>query len=465
MFSHHIRMYLGILGMSVHLATHVQHRDSVLNWPSTALTSTYLVFRVKPQHAVAERTFSNLHLAHLLIIVEQEVQSQCRTVRTPNHTPKTQPSLLCLKKQTSRSNNAGKRNTSRPVFTSHERLLAKSSWTSSSARLNRDSFLRFGSCSLCLESAVDPVACPDGDIFCRECALNNILAQKKEIKRLERAREHEEREAAEQRARQDEEAQARAVKEFELTQAGFDVARSRGGAGDESDGRGMAPVVPAAHGARSGEKRKFALDEDEVTRNAEGDRAKARRAIEDEKKAKPTLPSFWVPSVTPISNAKDKLHEVRKKAKTSPVCPSSQENRPHAYSLHTLVTINFTEEESRDAKTKSRICPSCKKGLTNSSKAVLTKPCGHVLCKACAGQFMKPVGHDPHADPQDAHEANTVLCYVCDGDVTERPGKKGSEKKEKEKIRPGVVELKSDGTGFSAGGTNEVKRSGTAFQC
>ncbi|KAG6365128.1 hypothetical protein INS49_006735 [Diaporthe citri] len=349
-----------------------------------------------------------------------------------------------------------KRNTSRPVFTAHERAMAKSAWSSSSARLNRDSFLPFGSCSLCLESAVDPVACSYGDIFCRECALNNILAQKKEIKRLEKAREQEDRVAADSKARQDEEAQARAVKEFELTQAGFDVAGSR--AESSSD-------VSSSREAKSGDKRKFSLDEDEVLRNAEDDRAKARKKIEDEKSAKPSLPSFWVPSVTPMSNTKDKLHEVKKKAKTTPICPSSQENSPHPYSLHTLVTINFTEEESKETKTKTRICPSCKKGLTNSSKAMLAKPCGHVLCKACASQFMKPSGHDPHADPADAKHANAVRCYVCDEDVTERPAKKGGDKKEKDKIRPGVVELKSDGTGFSAGGTNEVKRSGNAFQC
>lgn len=335
--------------------------------------------------------------------------------------------------------------------------MAKSAWSSSSARLNRDSFLPFGSCSLCLESAVDPVACSNGDIFCRECALNNILAQKKEIKRLDKARGQQEREAAESRARQDEEAQARAVREFELTQAGFDVA---GGSAASSSDADLEKEV------RAGEKRKFSLDEDEVQRNADNDRAKARKAIEDEKSSKPSLPSFWVPSVTPTSNSKDKLHEVKKKAKTTPICPSSQENSPHPYSLHTLVTINFTEEgDSKGTKTKTRICPSCKKGLTNSSKAMLAKPCGHVLCKACASQFMKPSGHDPHADPADAKHTDAVRCYVCDEDVTERPAKKGGDKKDKDKIRPGVVELKSDGTGFSAGGTNEVKKSGSAFQC
>lgn len=79
---------------------------------------------------------------------------------------------------------------------------------------------------------------------------------------------------------------------------------------------------------------------------------------------------------------------------------------------------------------------------------------------------MKPSGKvDPHADPGDTDAPDTIRCYTCDADVTERPSKKSSDKKDKEKIRPGLVELKSDGTGFSAGGTNEVKKSGTAFQC
>lgn len=175
--------------------------------------------------------------------------------------------------------------------------------------------------------------------------------------------------------------------------------------------------------------------------------------------SKPILPSFWVPSVEPSSNKKDKLHEVKKKTKSSPVCPSSQENNPHHYSLHSLVTINFTEEMDEKTRTSNRICPSCKKGLTNTSKGILAKPCGHVLCKPCASQFMKPSGKiDPHAPDADP---NAVQCFVCDEDVTE----KKSEKKEKDRIRPGLVELKSDGTGFSGSGTNEVKRTGTAFQC
>ncbi|OTB04926.1 hypothetical protein M426DRAFT_320230 [Hypoxylon sp. CI-4A] len=371
-----------------------------------------------------------------------------------------------------------KRNTSRAVFTSHERDLARKAWGSTSARLSRESFLPFSSCGLCLEIARDPVSCTHGDVFCRECALSNILAQKKEIKRLEKVREQEEREAEEERSRQEEEARERAVREFEMTQIGLDAkarsntqsksyAASRG-AGDSRMESGT-PVEEEPNGSK---KRKFEVTEEELARIAKEDRVKARKAIDEEKAAKPSLPSFWTPSITPSSNTKDALHEVAKKTKSVPVCPASREDSPHTYSLHTLVTVNFTEEgndEGRGSpsnKPRIRICPSCKKGLSNASKAMLAKPCGHVLCRNCVDKFMMPSKHhhDPHAS---ASEAGKVRCYVCEADLTDKKsngdGKKS--KKDKEKIRPGLVELRSEGTGFSAAGANTVQKLGISFQC
>ena len=118
--------------------------------------------------------------------------------------------------------NSGKRNTSRSVFTSHERELAKNAWGNNSARLGRESFLPFASCSLCLMPAVSPVSCSHGDIFCRECALSNILAQKKEIKRLEKVREKQAKEMEEKVERENEEARQRATREFERLQMGLE---------------------------------------------------------------------------------------------------------------------------------------------------------------------------------------------------------------------------------------------------
>jgi len=57
----------------------------------------------------------------------------------------------------------------------------------------------------------------------------------------------------------------------------------------------------------------------------------------------------------------------------------------------------------------------------------------------------------------------TVRCFVCDTDVTEKPAKESEEKKEKDKIRPGLVELRREGTGFSAGGKNQVKKDTVSF--
>ncbi|KAI0512774.1 hypothetical protein F5B22DRAFT_292801 [Xylaria bambusicola] len=369
-----------------------------------------------------------------------------------------------------------KRNTSRAVFTSYERDQARKSWASTSARLNRDSFLPFDACRLCLETAIDPVSCTHGDIFCRECALSNILAQKKEIKRLGKLKTQEDRDAQERQVQLDAEAHERAVREFEMTQNGLDV-RSRStstprlASATQREGSSAVEGSDRPNGAG---KRKFEMDEDEIQRIAADDRAKARKAIDDEKAAQPTLPSFWVPTVTPSSNTRDTLHEVVKKTKTSPVCPASPEDKPHAYSLHSLVTIDFTTDKDGDSKSENgkavRICPSCKKGLGNSSKAVLAKPCGHVLCGSCVEKFMKPSKHHHHHDPH-ATEPQALRCYVCDADLgggtAHEENPKGKKKeKEKEKIKPGLVELRSEGTGYSAGGANQVRKTGgPAFQC
>ncbi|PQE06894.1 Nitric oxide synthase-interacting protein [Rutstroemia sp. NJR-2017a BVV2] len=369
-----------------------------------------------------------------------------------------------------------KRNTSRAVFTSHEREMARSAWTSNSARLSRDSFLPFASCRLCLLPARSPVSCPHGDIFCRECALSNILTQKKEIKRAEKNKEKDDRDAEEDRMREDAEARERAVREFEKVQMGLEA---KGGGKIVGREGGKIMVEEEVVGKR-GEKRKFELDEDELLRIAQEERTKARKAIDDEKASKTTLPSFWVPSVTPSSNTSNTLHTITKKVKQSPICPASPHDSPHPYSLHTLITVQFSEDtnpstssssntSTSESQTPPRICPSCSKPLTNTSKAMLAKPCGHVVCKSCVTKFMTPSAErDPHAPEVNQ---SRVLCYVCEADLTElkgkdKGGKDGKEKeKEKEKIKPGLVEIKSEGTGFASVGGNRVEKMGVNFQC
>ncbi|MCJ1384729.1 hypothetical protein MMC17_007847 [Xylographa soralifera] len=370
-----------------------------------------------------------------------------------------------------------KRNTSLAFFTSHERSLLKSSWGSQATRLSRDSFLPFASCRLCLQIARDPVACAaNGDIFCRECAVSNLLAQRKEIKRLDKEYERRRREEEEEAQERGEEEREKAVDDFEKVMMGLEGAPRKRIAGQVS----VIEEEPVKEGR--GVKRKFELDEEEMLKNAKEERLKARKALDDEKSAKPSLPSFWVPSLTPSStNSK-----VARALKLHPFCPASSETSSHSLSLKTLVPVKFSTSTSTLSgtdppadppadETANRICPACKRALKNGVRAMLTIPCGHVICKACVEKFMTPRERppDPHATAGDTDPAGECRCYVCEEDLTDREtlkkakaGKDGKHGKEdKDRLKPGLVEIAGEGTGFAGGGKNIAKRQGVAFQC
>ncbi|KAI9679594.1 MAG: hypothetical protein M1829_001556 [Trizodia sp. TS-e1964] len=337
-----------------------------------------------------------------------------------------------------------KRNTSLAFFTSHERSLLKATWGSQSTRLTRDSFLPFSSCRLCLLPARSPVACAsNGDIFCRECAMSNLLAQRKEIARLENLEKKEQEEIKEEELRGEEEAKLRVIKEFEKVQMGLEAGSSRHGVTTNTDGTGLEGM-----GAGGEKKRKYEADEEEKLRIAREETTKARKALDEEKAeaSKSRLPSFWVPSQTPnfSSAAKGPL-------KIQPLCPASSTRAPHPYSLKTLVTVNFTEDKDGKTGELVRVCPSCRKGLSNGSKAMLTKPCGHVICKPCVEKFMKP---NLEVDAYELEfESSSLKCFVCETDLSETgKNSKGTgvrKEKKSERITPGMVEINSEGTGFA----------------
>ncbi|MCJ1438406.1 hypothetical protein MMC27_007794 [Xylographa pallens] len=366
-----------------------------------------------------------------------------------------------------------KRNTSLAFFTSHERSLLKSSWGSQATRLSRDSFLPFASCRLCLQIARNPVACAaNGDIFCRECAVSNLLAQRKEIKRLDKEDERRRREEEEEARERGEEEREKAVDDFEKVMMGLD-----GGPRTRITGQVSVVEEELVNGKR-GVKRKFELDEEEMLKNAKEERLKARKALDDEKSAKPSLPSFWVPSLTPSStNSK-----VAKSVKLYPFCPASSETSSHPLSLKSLIPVKFStstltssEPNPSADETANRICPACKRALKNGVRSMLTIPCGHVICKACVEKFMTPRERppDPHATVGDTDVAGECRCYVCEEDLTDRetPKKVKADKdsklgkEDKDRLKPGLVEIAGEGTGFAGGGKNITKRQGVAFQC
>ncbi|PWY70495.1 hypothetical protein BO70DRAFT_365436 [Aspergillus heteromorphus CBS 117.55] len=378
-----------------------------------------------------------------------------------------------------------KRNTSLPHFTSYERDLLRSSWGTKRGVIGRDSFLPFGSCRLCLHPARAPVvACAtNGDLFCRECAISDLLAQRQEIKRLEKERDEAKKRLAEDEDRALEEARTRELHDFELVSMGLEAAKKNQGSGssqstDNSKKRKAETEALAAFKAREIEvdgkrKKVFELDEKEMARIAREEQERLKQELKKEKESnKSALPSFWVPSLTPTTDPNEIA--ANKAVKLAPICPASSETNRHSYSLKSLVEVHFTEEKGSDGS-MARVCPSCKKTLTNALKATLTKPCGHVICQPCVKKFMTPHdAPDPHASKEEqeltAALHGRILCYVCETDVTPTASGEGKDsgkkkKKDKEGIRPGLVEVSSEGTGFAGRGGNVATKTGVAFQC
>jgi nitric oxide synthase-interacting protein len=119
----------------------------------------------------------------------------------------------------------------------------------------------YDACYLCLQRARDPLCCSHGHLFCKECIYENILAQKKEIKRkqlLLEARQNEETESAK---RKEEEAREALITDFERQQVR--IAPQEGSQGKEANGKTNtgATKLPLSLSAET-DKRKLGIDED-----------------------------------------------------------------------------------------------------------------------------------------------------------------------------------------------------------
>lgn len=143
------------------------------------------------------------------------------------------------------------------------------------------------SCNLCLSKVSSPIACGQGHIYCRECALSNLITQKAGIE--QQKREMERWEANEAREREDARmaARQRVISDFEKN-----MGLGLGGSGGRA-------AVEARISAKEVDKEKFGRGT--VERIALEAEEKALRTIEleqaESRKAK--LAAFWLPSLAP----------------------------------------------------------------------------------------------------------------------------------------------------------------------
>nr|CAG8632367.1 9689_t:CDS:10 [Entrophospora candida] len=252
-------------------------------------------------------------------------------------------------------------------------------------RLGRDSMREVDACYLCLQRARDPVCCSHGHLYCKECILENILAQKKEILRQQKLLEERAKDEIEEVKRKDGLAKEAIIQDFERQQV---------------------KITPNNKSKVASKKRSFQLDEEDLAAVSKREKEEALKKIEEEEIAlsKPKLPNFWLPSLTPSADP-DKIKSI----KLQTMCTAT--NPEHPLSIKNLVATKFTETKDSDSKKIHYICPSCRKTLTNSLKICLIKPCGHVICKICVDKFVK----------------KSKRCFVCDfkckeKDITDMSG-------------------------------------------
>ncbi|KAH9171843.1 hypothetical protein EDB89DRAFT_1968987 [Lactarius sanguifluus] len=326
-----------------------------------------------------------------------------------------------------------KNNTASSIFSYAERR--KLDYGTRGQRLGNESMRRFDACALCLQRARDPVACQEGHLFCKECAYTDLLTQKKDIKRQKERLDALKKEAEQEKAKAKEAARERVLSEFEKGQLGLAAVASVTTSGTDAPGRGT--------------KRKFAFDSTAAEKLAEEAEEAALRQIEREQAAalRSKLPDFWLPSLTPTYSSNG-LPSSLADVKVQTTCRGG--NPPHPIALKNLIAVNFTwqphssrsqstdstpvnggaperKDEERDA-----MCPSCKKGLSNSVRIYVLKSCSHVTCKTCTDTLVRPANQ----------------CVVCD----------------KQLAASDILELKREGTGYAGGGMAETRKKGVAFQ-
>lgn len=87
----------------------------------------------------------------------------------------------------------------------------------------------------------------------------------------------------------------------------------------------------------------------------------------------------------------------------------------------------------------------------------MARQCGHVVCLNCVKKILVPSKGN-----KKSQEEEPVLCYVCDVPTSTKNTAQGQDGLG---LPSGMVQLKSEGTGFSAHGSNTVEKSGVGFQC
>eukprot|EP01083_Nonionella_stella_P140570 431291_1 len=300
-----------------------------------------------------------------------------------------------------------KNNTSLGFFTRKEKDEISKFYGTQKQRVGAGGVKDFDACSVCLKQATQPLSCPKGHMFCRECIFNNLLEQIQGFKEQETLYEIQQQKKQSDADEQKAESLVADLEKFDRSESG--LVPTRAGAEASQSSGGTSSSASAGVGQRLTENRQS---------SSFGVNAKDKG-----------FACFWIPQLIP-----DPQHRELKKPVLRTVCPADRQRLKKKQ----LFPIRFLELSGDEAKTKKHfqtgryMCPACRKTLTNSCKTSVLRKCGHVFCNSCVKKFIE----------------KNYLCVQCDKPTRSKD----------------VIPLEVGGTGFAGHGAQvESKKSNIAF--
>jgi len=289
----------------------------------------------------------------------------------------------------------GRNATANPVYSSFERAKDKANgkYGTQKRRGATEAVQAFDCCHLSSQAAKSPVITPGGYLFDKENILENLLTQRRDIKRKQ--------------------------KEFEIQKRKYDAEQVK--AEEDKKKKAAADFIVKERTVSATEGNHFVQKKVELSQagkmlamNKETIQTEAGRVV-------PKLPAFWLPSLTPGA------------APTEIKAPSSKTLCPMSSAplrIKDLITVNFTLADRHStasivAREERYVCAITQKVLRNCIPCVVLKPSGRVITKEAFDRLVKPDMVDPIS---------------------------GEKLKAKD-----IIPMKSGGTGYAAGGATVKK--------
>ncbi|XP_030649082.1 nitric oxide synthase-interacting protein [Chanos chanos] len=262
----------------------------------------------------------------------------------------------------------GKNCTAGAVYTYHEKKkdTAASGYGTQSVRLGKDSIKDFDCCCLSLQPCRDPVVTPDGYLYEKEAILEYILHQKTEIAKKMKAYEKQKQALKSEGQLESCTEERERVEKFKKSESTI-VSK---------------PINPFTSGQ----------SKETSSQNGSAGSAGASTSTDESGSSSKSLPSFWIPSLTP--EAKPTL---LKKPSKAVLCPMS--GRP--LKMSDLIPVRFTPlDPSLDrvallTRQDRYVCAVTKDTLGNSVPCAVLRPSGSVVTMECVEKLIHKDMTDP----------------------------------------------------------------------